>query len=183
MEQTILSILICHLFDREESLRSLVNDLKSQSINLPVQILIKGDQGKISIGAKRNELLLSAKGEYIAFVDDDDSVSSDYVSSILEALKSKPDCVGIEGVMQTNLGDAMFKHSIDYQGWYTGPDAYYRTPNHLNPVKKTIAQSIGFPDMMFGEDQRYSEALRRSLRTEVYIDHPIYFYKKEFPES
>jgi hypothetical protein len=180
MEHIVLSILICHLLDRKDILHYLYNDLKSQCINLPVEIIVAGDNGEISIGTKRNKLLFEAKGEYIAFVDDDDSVSPDYISSIIKALESKPDCVGIEGVMQTNLGDAVFKHSIEYQGWYTGADAYYRTPNHLNPIKKTIAQAIGFPDMMFGEDQRYSEALRRSLSTEVYIDHPIYFYKKEF---
>jgi cellulose synthase/poly-beta-1,6-N-acetylglucosamine synthase-like glycosyltransferase len=172
------------LNERTESLKKLLDKLESQAIGLPVQILVEGDNGEMSIGAKRNKLLFAAKGDYVSYVDDDDMVSDDYIPAILSALETKPDCVGIEGMMHTNLGIAKFKHSIEFQGWYTGADAYYRTPNHLNPIKKSIAQSIAFPDQMFGEDQRFSEALRRALRTEVYIDHPIYFYyftKELFP--
>lgn len=158
-----------------------MTSLNAQAAGKPVEILVNGDNGEVSIGNKRNQLLYSAKGDYVAYVDDDDMVSEDYVDAILKAAESKPDCVGIEGVMDSNLGAAAFKHSIQFQGWYTGTDAYYRTPNHLNPIKRSIAQKIGFPDMMFGEDQLFSHALKRSLKTEVYIDHPLYFYKKEFP--
>lgn len=181
MEHIILSILICHLESREELLAPLLAELEKQAEGDHVEINVISDNGEITIGKKRNDLLLTAKGEYIAFIDDDDWVSPDYISSIITALETKPDCVGIEGTMQTNLGDTVFKHSIDYQGWYTGADAYYRTPNHLNPVKRQIASKIGFPDLMFGEDRRYSEKLRKDLHTEVYIDHPIYLYRKEFP--
>lgn len=183
MERPLLSILICHVYDRAETLKTLLDELHKQIEGHQVEILVEGDDRKITIGEKRNTLLYKAKGEYIAFIDDDDFVSNDYISSIINALQSKPDCVGIEGRMETNLGIAIFKHSISYQGWYTGIDGFYRTPNHLNPVKKSIAEKIGFPTIMFGEDQRYSEALRRALKTEEYIDHPIYIYKKEFPEN
>jgi hypothetical protein len=181
MECLKLSILICHLISRAELLQRILTELRSQAINLPVEILFKGDEGELSIGAKRNMLLQQAKGAYIAFVDDDDMVSSDYISSILKAIETEPDCVGIEGVLNSNFGDSIFRHSIQFQGWYTGEDGFYRTPNHLNPVKRSIAQCIGFPNLMNGEDVHYSNALRRALKTEVYIDHPIYFYKKEYP--
>lgn len=180
MEHPKLSILICHLLSRAEKLRGLYNDLKSQSINLPVEILVAGDNGELPIGVKRNNLLVQAKGDYVAFVDDDDDVADDYVSSILKALESKPDCVGIEGILKSNLGNSIFRHSIQFQGWYTGDDAFYRTPNHLNPIRREIALSICFPGVSFGEDQQYSDALRRRLRTEEYIGHPIYFYNKEY---
>jgi len=180
MEHPQLSILICHLISRAEQLAALRAKLDSQNDGR-VEILVAGDNGEITVGAKRNDLLFRAAGDYVAFVDDDDDVSDDYIPAILKAVETKPDCAGIEGILKSNLGNAIFRHSIQFQGWYTGEDGFYRTPNHLNPVRRAIAQSIGFPAQSFGEDQLYSDALRRRLRTEVYIDHPIYFYNKEYP--
>jgi len=42
----------------------------------------------MTIGAKRNQLLHRAKGDYVAFVDDDDLVSSDYVNKVLSAVST-----------------------------------------------------------------------------------------------
>ena len=182
MEHPQLSILICHLKNRGEIFKILHEKLTKQ-ITTPgsVEIIVAEDNGDISIGAKRNKLLSWAIGDYVAFVDDDDDVSDDYVSSILSAVVTSPDCVGIEGILKSNFGDMLFRHSIQFQGWYTGVDAFYRTPNHLNPVKRGIAQSIIFPDIQFGEDQRYSDYLQKMLKTEIYIGHPIYFYRKDYP--
>jgi hypothetical protein len=181
MEHTWLSILICHLASRKKDYDALIAKLTTQTIvNGNTEILTETDNGEISIGAKRNKLLYAAKGKYIAYIDDDDDVSNDYIESVLDAVQSMPDCIGIEGQLVTPQGTMLFRHSIQFQGWYTGVDAFYRTPNHLNPIKRTIAQRIGFKDCMNGEDQIYSDALKRMLKTEVYINHPIYFYKKDY---
>lgn len=173
-----LSILICHLCERAELFSKLYDKLLTQSEGLPVQILFNADNGEKSVGAKRNELIREADGEYVCFVDDDDDIVSDYVSSILEAIKTEPDCVGIEGVLiHVDGKKEIFKHSIEYQCWYTGPDAYYRTPNHLNPIKRELVNKIMFHEIDFGEDQKFSDSIKRLLKTEVYIDRQIYIYK------
>ena len=53
------------------------------------------DNGKRSISSKRNNLLHLAKGEYLCFIDDDDSVSEDFVESVTTAIKINPnvDCI------------------------------------------------------------------------------------------
>lgn len=170
-----LSILICHLNDRDASL--LITKLKLQAKKKPVEVLINSDDGELTIGTKRNELIRSAKGDYICFVDDDDDVSDDYVLSILKSITGNPDVVGIEGVVCYDNKKSNFYHSIEYQGWYTGSDGFYRTPNHLNPVKRSLALSVMFPEIDFGEDKKYSERLIKQVKTENYIDKPIYFYK------
>lgn len=176
-----LSILICHLKDRAEVFSPLLRKLNVQIKTSPLADILINDREDLSIGQKRNELLFFAGGKYVAFIDDDDDVSDDYVTSIIKATETAPDCVGIEGLLVSNAGNFLFKHSCRYQGWYTAPECFYRTPNHLNPVKRVIARGIGFPDKNNGEDQWYSDRLRRALRTEVYVDHPIYFYKKTYP--
>ena len=176
-----LSILICHLNSRKVQFTNLYKKLSDQAkpYQGEIEILVDGDNGEKTIGRKRNDLLFRAAGDYTAYIDDDDDVSDDYIYSVMDALAQDPDVVGIEGILKTSKGGWAFKHSIEFQSWYTGSDAFYRTPNHLNPVRRIIACSVGFPEIGFGEDKIYSDAIRRQLKKEVYIDHPIYIYNKE----
>jgi len=192
MEQTVtrprLSILICRLMGdpvRDRAYTDLVTALDKQTRgrgdNVAIQTVC--DFGEMSVGAKRNKLLDIATGDYIAFVDDDDMVSDTYVADILAATADNPDCTTLVGQLAKRAPDwsivpgAVFKHSTAYQGWYTGADGvYYRTPNHLNPVRREIAQAVRFRDIRFGEDADYSRRIRPLLKTEGKIDRLMYTY-------
>lgn len=171
-----LSILTATMYGRAEIFNNLARVLKAQS-NYTVEMLANCDNGEKSIGQKRNELLESAKGDYVVFVDDDDMVSPFYVFSILKGIESNPDCCGIEGVItQKRIGPKKFIHSLKYQDWFEEDDIYYRCPNHLNPIKREIALDARFPDKSWQEDKDFSERLKGKLKTEVYIKGPIYYY-------
>ena len=133
---------------------------------------------RMTTGAKRDSLLHTAQGKYIVFIDDDDQISENYVALIKQAAMSEPDCIGMRGYMTTNGAD-MRKWSISlaHGKWYEENGIYYRTPNHISPVKKEIALKAGFPDKSFGEDAEYSENILPLLKTEVYIDEEIYHYR------
>lgn len=176
-----LSILICTLIGREGLLYELTQFLEKQK-RPEVEILIESDDGSMPIGAKRNLMIDKAKGEFVAFVDDDDWVSSDYVDDILAALEQDPDCVGICGEIKSDntvYNGLRFEHSIEYAGWYTGADGVlYRTPNHLNPVKKEIASVVRFDGTKNGgEDYDYSQRLRPLLSKEIFVDKILYYYR------
>jgi glycosyltransferase involved in cell wall biosynthesis len=171
-----LSILTVSLKKRSDLLKNLARVLKLQSTG-DVEFLAYVDDGEKSIGYKRNQLLESAKGDYIVFVDDDDMISPYYTQYILDAIKTNPDCCGIEGVItMENTPPRKFIHTIKCNKWYTENDIYYRCPNHLNPVKKEIALDTKFPNRSNQEDLIYSNGLKGKLLTEVYINRPIYFY-------
>lgn len=174
-----LSILICSLASRADKLQRLMNVLQPQ-INETVELLIKTDNGEMPIGKKRNILLEEATGTYIAFVDDDDLVSEDYVKKILEAIESSPDCIGIQGII-TFQGQSprMFIHSLKYKEWFEQNNVYYRCPNHLNPVKRDIALQVKFPETNFGEDKDYSTRLLPFLKEERFISGVVYHYLYE----
>jgi glycosyltransferase involved in cell wall biosynthesis len=175
-----LSILICGLKEREKLLLNLAKCLKFQGTS-EIEILANIDNGEISIGQKRNQLLGASKGEYICFVDDDDYVSPLYITKILKAIQESPDCVGIEGyIVQKGQGPKKFIHSLKYDEWFEKDNIYYRCPNHLNPIKREIACSVGFPEKFYHEDRDFSLTVKPLLKTESYIEEPIYFY---YPNS
>jgi len=172
-----LSILICSLKNRANQLNSILDNLQKQKTD-DIEILVEVDEGKITTGAKRNLLLKRAKGDYIAFIDDDDKVSDDYISKILTAIETNPDCCGIEGLVTflKRRISKTFKHSIQYDSWFEKNNMYHRCPNHLNPVKRELALQIGFQDISTGEDKDYSLRLKPLLKTEERIKGILYYY-------
>jgi glycosyltransferase involved in cell wall biosynthesis len=178
-----LSILVPTMPSRAHYLKRLKRSLKDQ-VNPDVELLIfEGDPGQ-SIGSKRNALLDMAKGDYVAFVDDDDIVAHHYVSSVLKAIESNPDVVGIHLLHYEDYAlRGLTYHSLRFSKWYDEPNQqhpnlknYYRNPNHINPVKRELALQVKFPEINMGEDKDYSMRLKPLLSSEVYISDPIYAY-------
>ena len=175
-EQPSLSILICSLNNRKHLLDRLYKVLKPQMTD-EIEVIVNIDDGEAPIGKKRNELMQAAIGKYCCAVDDDDLVSEIYCCLILNATNTGPDVVGIEGTMTTDGGNPKkFIHSLKYNTWYEENGVYYRCPNHLNPIKTDIAKQISFPEINSGEDSDFSHRVRPLIKTEVYIDQPVYFY-------
>lgn len=175
-----LSVLICHLPERENFLKLLLSRLQPQAIDVPVEIITADHpRGVISIGEKRNILVNESKGEYVCFIDDDDLISGNYVSNVLRATKNNPDCVGINGkYLVRGKPEWTFRHSITVERWCKDKARriYYRTPNHLNPIKRELVIQCPFPDKQFGEDKDFSDAIKPFLKTEFFVELPIYYY-------
>jgi glycosyltransferase involved in cell wall biosynthesis len=171
-----LSVLICTLPERQAKFERLWNQLINQ-YRSGVHFLVD-NHDQITIGEKRNRLLARANSEYVCFIDDDDIISAKYITNILNALQSKPDCVGIEGIMLCNGNcPRKFYHTVEAEGWYTSGATYWRTPNHLNPIRTDIVKQIGFnASKSFGEDLEFSKRVRPLLKSEVMIEEPIYYY-------
>jgi glycosyltransferase involved in cell wall biosynthesis len=181
----ILSILIATLESRIEQFTKLEDFLNKQiadnNLSDDVEVLYFRDDKEYPIGVKRNTLLENASGLFTVFVDDDDWVADDYVSTIVTALKSNSDidCIGIKGeLISEDLGNKPFIHSVHYKMYFEDANYYYRPPNHLNPIKKEIATQIKFPLKNFGEDYDWAMALLESglLQTEIFIDKILYYY-------
>lgn len=171
-----LSILIATMPKRQERLNKLLRNL-NQQLNQYVEVIID-DSMDYNIGVKRQSLLEKSKGDYIVYIDDDDQISKDYVEKILEASKSKSDCMAITGVITTNgLYPKKWYISKKYGKWFERNNIYYRTPNHISPVKRTIALQAGFPYISQGEDAEYSNRILPLLKTEVRIEGNLYFYQ------
>ena len=176
-----LSILIPTLPSRNEFLNRLLDLLRPLAAPYGEEIEIRTllTDSQPSVGVKRQQLLQEAKGQYIAFIDDDDMVDPLYFERIMPLLDGVNDCVGFRGIYTVDgQNPGVFIHTLKCDKWHERDGIYYRCPNHLNPVKREIALAAGFPDQRFGEDQAYSMAVRPFLKQEAMVDDPpLYLYQ------
>lgn len=191
----LLSILVCTIKSRQLLCGRLLGILRPQLERLqtgmsapPIELLLDEDDGDVPIGQKRNRLLEQAVGEYLCFIDDDDTVADDYVSSIVEAIQAQgtsslglPDCIGFranwyEDGKQT--ADATYSIRNEKRREVLRGERYVveRQPGHLTPVRRELALAVGFEPWSFGEDADFSIRLRPYLKTEVFVDKVLYHY-------
>lgn len=181
---TKLSILVCTIPQRWQFYENLRDVLFEQMRDYETQVeLLTDDHPTDNIGKKRNRLLAEAKGEYVASIDDDDTVSASYVRSIMEALHKNPnvDCCSLRGVITWDgKNPELFEHSTRYFSYSTttNPIKYERYPNHLNTIKRSIAIQCKFPEINHGEDTDWATQLftKGLIKSEVYIDKVLYHY-------
>lgn len=182
--QPKLSILIPTLKSRANKLKEQIDRITYQSQTKPVQLIWLGDNKSMSVGAKRNHLLNMAEGEFICFVDDDDIISDDYVSSILEAIEENPTKkVFTFWGEQTDNGnptqdfryDKRFgrnhKTKIDGVRWKV------MVPDHLCIWRKDIVKET-FPNKQLGEDHEWAQKMMRHYLEEdqFHIQKYLYHY-------
>jgi glycosyltransferase involved in cell wall biosynthesis len=143
------------------------------------EILIQPDEN-INVGKKRNILLQQSSGDFIVFIDDDDEIHDNYIDAFMNAIEINPDadCIGYRGYITFNGTTRRdWVISKECETWHEKDGVYYRTPNHISPVKRAIAMQVMFPEIEFGEDYVYSKGILPLLKKEVFIDEQLYHYK------
>jgi len=182
-----LSILIPTVPQRELLFKELTTYLLWQIgelLNKEVELIWDASPvGSMTTGEKRNKLLNEAKGDYVWFIDDDDWISDTAVSDILEGIKTSPDSFAINGTFTEN-GKNFHKWFISKDLEYCADiindeEVYLRPPNHITPMKRSIALQIGFPLKSNQEDYDFCMRLKNSklIQSEYKIDKPIYEYR------
>lgn len=181
----LLSVLIPTLERRRTLFSRVHGQLTAQAaaagLAEDVEILHLRDNGERPTGWKRNRLLERAQGEFVAFVDDDDTVSDDYLPRICDGIRSHPgiDCIGIRGIIRFRGSHPReFIHSVRYSDYRTRGGVYLRPPYHLNPIQRSIASRYHFADVYYSEDIDWarSMAFDRALEKEYFIDSVLYYY-------
>lgn len=160
----------------------MVSELERQSDGLPVEILALIDNKKRVIGAKRNNLIEQAQGEYVAFVDDDDRIETDYVQTLVETIIANrgTDCVTFD--VEVSLGGLTKKITkFDPQYAYSEDENYYyRKPNHVMCYKSEISKSCRFLDIAHGEDDEWAARASIHIKEISKINRTLYYYDYTF---
>jgi len=191
----ILSILTPTIPGRERQLQTLQWRIEEQIAALPtrteaprsaprtsgqVEHLILSDNRTRSIGAKRQSLLDIARGQYIAFVDDDDGIADNYVQELLAAAASGADVItflqhaiynGKQSVVDFQLGQG--DHGF-VPGGITIRDAW-----HVNAWRRSRVAHCQFGETNYGEDLTWCLQARRMVETTVHIPKILHFYNHD----
>jgi hypothetical protein len=179
----LLSILICTLPSRKEMFESLLSEIQKQIFVSKYKSKVEiwhDDSIEMTTGMKRNHLLKMAQGKFSVFIDDDDMVSEDYISKIISCIESniEVDCIGIKGQIITNGSDIKeWEISMSFGKWFEANNKYYRTPNHISPIRTEHCLKTMFPNITIGEDSDFSQRILPLLKKEAKVDGNIYFYR------
>lgn len=177
-----LTILIPTLGQRRDLFSRLISGLMPQvdAAGGAVDVLAWWDNGQTDLAVKRQGLLDAARGEYVCFIDDDDTVADDYVRSLLGALESRPDYVGfLVDVYRDGGFYGHGSHSLEHGGWFNRRDGLMcRDITHRNPMPAEVARSADFRVTPRGqsEDRPWADQLRAGglLRREVMLPRVLY---------
>ena len=186
MSQT-WSILIPTLKSRATMLSILMDELKSQiaaaKAEQDIEIITMSDNKEKSVGYKRNQLKDYVRTRFLSYIDDDDWVSPDYISSIYDAINMNPDIdvivfdVHARIVTPYHPNGRLCKYGIEYKRDHEDRDFYYRLPNHLMVWQKNVANMARFPEVNFGEDAHWAKALSHHIKTQHRIEKTLYTYR------
>ena len=177
----LLSILTPTIPGREAQLHALQTRIKAQSSGLKslgqVEHLILSDNRQRSIGAKRQALVDIARGEYIAFVDDDDDIAEDYVSSLLEAIEKGADTITFEQRAVYNGLESKVIFGINNRDEaFNAGGITLRAPWHVCAWRRDRVADCQFAESNYGEDRIWAIQARRRARTGYHIDRVLHTY-------
>jgi hypothetical protein len=158
------SVLIPTIPGREDSLKRLLETIREKVVRiaprLRVEYCLKFDNKEMSVGLKREDLLQNARGKYMAFIDDDDTITDQYIEDLVATIQGSYPVMRLRGQIQQYT----FTHSLENRldGSMARDGVFLRPPNHLNPMMTDVAKLIHFKDSVRGEDLDWTIRLART---------------------
>ena len=173
-----LSILTPTIPGRESQLAALQAKIESQGGS--VEHLALCDNRTRSIGAKRQALVDIARGEYIAFVDDDDDIADDYVVELLRAIESNADVITFHQRAWYNDLASIVEFGINHHDQTFVPDGItLRAPWHVCAWKREVVEGCQFGESNYGEDLVWCQQARRRIKTGFHIPKILHTYRHD----
>ena len=180
--QILLSILVGTTTRRTHQCGNLV-DYLNQQVELAgrkdVEILWLGDNLRCTAGMKRERLLRIARGKYLAYCDDDDTVAYNYIARLAEAGEQHD--VDVITFRQRCEVDGQTAHVNFQANWpdvepWTGKDIT-RPPYHVCCWRTALGQTAHFADCNYGEDVYWLQQLWPKVRSSHHIDEVLHTYR------
>jgi len=161
------SILIPTIPGREKGLSEVIATIREKvgrvAPDLRYEFCLAFDNREMSIGKKRQQLLEKAKGKYLSFIDDDDTITDAYIEDLWATIQGGYHTMRLRGQMSQYT----FVHSTEIQLSFpmatnTDPPVFQRPPNHLNPMLSDVAKLVPFKDAVNGEDLDWTLSLYKA---------------------
>lgn len=176
----ILSILTPAVPSRIAQIDKLCVEIGRQTNGLPVEHLVMIDNKRRTVGEKRDALLRASRGRYVAFVDDDDWISPDYVQSLLGAARANPDLITFWQDATWNDLKSQVRFGLGNPNEQFNPGGITkRNAWHICAWKRSLAIQSQFPSSNYGEDWAWAAPLcaipdLREAHVEKVLHHYIH---------
>lgn len=146
------------------------------------EVEILYELGDAKSGVKRQNLMVRAVGDYVAFVDDDDELSSDYLRSLVDGCRTRVDVVAFNLRFRSSSwdGDETWKFGLWKNDRKKGVAESRMAANHLCAWRQKIARRVAWcPDLGNADDHLWFQPIHAAgLATSVYrIDRTLYYYQ------
>lgn len=139
----------------------IIDDGSTDGLKSTTMPMVEHLDGNYGVSAARNAGVGIAKGEYVTFVDTDDQVSDDFVSSILEAISED------EGTHDIYWFKASTENSLGH---------YHITPVWAKAYRRDIFNDVAFDETLkAGEDIKFVEETKGYSCKRV--EKTIYHYR------
>lgn len=185
-----LSILIPSIPERSEKLKMLQKELYKQAFNLHasfpghgyIEVLVDDSKsflnGGLSIGKKREALIKRANGRYVNFLDDDDTISPEYVKTLLELCSYGRHVCTFRSLFKLNDYWGLVNMSIyNKENEQATPERMIqRPPWHICPVWTEFARIYPFNDVNNAEDFEWMEKVLSHCENEAHTDKILFQY-------
>lgn len=148
-----------------------------------IQVIHRQRNGGLS--AARNAGLAKARGEYVTFIDSDDTLAPDTYSELFQVLTIHPDYDLLEYPVYEHYGNPRrqrilrFGQSRSYQDWkeYWLREEGYRHCYAVNKVyRKELFKDLSFPEGKKFEDVWLMPSILRRCRTIATTSVGLYYY-------
>lgn len=186
----LLSILIPTIPARIGRFNNLWDDLEVQRGKLiqnhpsicDIEILVDNSKsfldGGLSIGEKREKLMMRSSGKYVCFLDDDETIPNNYLESIVRLCLQDADVVTFRAMARLKdywgLVDMRLAYKVNDQ--MTPDYTVRRPPWHICPVKSKYAKIYQFEDKNNAEDFEWMEKVLQHCTTEAHTDRILFMY-------
>lgn len=178
----ILSILTPSIPSRLSKVGALAAEIERQAEIFPgaVEHLVFTDNRHRSIGAKRQALVEIARGQYIAFCDDDDEISEDYVAKLLAGAKTAADVITFKQRAIVNSDESTVHFSTrNPDGAFTPGGITLRNAWHVCAWRRDVVKGCLFGESNYGEDLVWCQQARKRILTEHHIDAVLHTYRHD----
>jgi glycosyltransferase involved in cell wall biosynthesis len=156
------------------------NQINKNNLKKKVEHVVLIDNRIKTVGRKRDNLVQSALGKYVAFVDDDDDISENYVEELIDAIEKNPDVDVITFKQNCFIENhpkstAVFGLKNEHQPYVPGK-TFTRKPYHVCAWKRSLVKDYHFSYKNYGEDYDWIKQLWDVAKSEFFINKILHAY-------